>query len=845
MHFTEQPFSPSDSRSGQDTFQSAASLNHGFANGGTIVRGRILDVVAHARTYKVACDRGFGVLACCDASHSSLGLLGARSLNTYALGTQVLVYYHPQATFAVILCAFPDWIYDARQKLADAVVQGANVGMDNDQVHYTPLQLGGQGIVDFSANRPADSLHLGEWGAMSATGGRVFLDDFIAQLGIDEVTGVTALYFDQLLRVAGHNLQMRAAGLTFEGYDDEGEWSSVRGVSPYPWELLGGNYAAAVLSAELSIDDATGFRSRVEPSHDDQIPTFRSAEYEGYLGQGGKRVTQIPLRTSAVRRLSDSARKLIGVLDEVRGLDGAFGLRSAHSISLVKHPAIPAPQQTKRQEDPAGDSVVGGNYASCGLYSDASLPAHEISGEPANANAMPHVVEAAAVLDHVAYLFNWKGLHAFHYHNRDWYTPDESDLVDVPQTEFSSLASQHFLDAPAFVEATVDDRYGLTKYYLSTAGVSITPQGSISIVDAWGSEIRMSGGHVEIHAPGDLVRSAGRSIIDRAGYDAIYIANNCLESVANWGNVSIKANENVMVTGGNNRCGGILLQSLSSTIAAEASTAGDPVIGGIVLRAKHSAVSVLAGDVYIATNGWGDASAGRIVLDCGSNNASNSNIIMRADQVVTHAHSNIAQVIGPDDAPIVNEYWKAYVKMGTKFVVNAETFLWGCATVYGNLGVNGVIVSPLDNESGLTFDNDQIVNRNTTTTVSASKTEAGFLATTDVVALEFSFRPSTAYVASDYAICAPVWHQKYASGLDTIGVWHDQAFVDDGGHASSTFPGYTKWHTDHCYGEVALTMFDAADGVAVNRSSAIYETPALGAVTYVALEGHWPVITNP
>jgi hypothetical protein len=807
-----------------------------------------VDSIAHAGIYKVQCDRGVGVLQCCQLSHTSLGLVGARQLNTYPIGASVLVYYYPQSLYAILLGSMPDWFYDPRYKLADAIVQGSNVGLYNDIVHGFPVQLNGTGIIDFSANRPTDALQLGEFGAITETGMRVFLDSFLAQFGADETTMVSAHYFDQLLRVAGHNLQVWSSGHVFESIDDEGETSAVEAYSPYPWETLGVIDSSATPAAENSVQTATGSQTKFEPVHDDLLPVHRDVTYRGYLGQGGKRLVQAPKYGTEFSRMSDTGVTVNGLLDEMRGLDGSYGLRSAHSVVIAKSPAIPAPRKIKLAEDPAGDSVQGGNYLSCGLFGDSELEFHAVAGMPENLQDDPQVVEAAVILDYVSYLFNWKGLHAFHYHAKDWAVPDEADLIAAPVVAFSSLDDNFFMPSPAEIDVKVDDRYGLTKYFNSRASIVLTPRGGISIVDAWGSEIRMTGGHIEMHAAGDLIRTAGRSIVDRAGWDGVYIANNCLDVVANLGNVSIKADANVLITGGNNRCGGILLQSLADDIAVASSTTGEQVVGGIVIRAKNSMISMLSHDIFLATNAWGDATAGRIILNCGASTDGDGSIILRGNQVISHARSCVIDAIGQTNSMVVNEYWKDFSTITNRLVVRQQCYFWDCVTVYGNLGVNGFIVSPIDETSGLTATNDSITTRDMVSTADLVETETQFLYTeSDIENLEFSFRSSTVMQSTGFIAYEPVWHQMYRLGNDpsVIEVWLEQDFEDDATNISNAYPGKEVWVADDCYGQVDLAIYDMSTGAAKDRGSAVYETPVVDGVTFVGFHNNWLVIRNP
>src|SRR5687768_8463168 len=91
------PMSPSGTRPGQDPASAQGRERLGLHKGSQIVFGRIVDYIAYARTYKVQCERGIGVVRASDATHTSLGPTGPRQLNTYTVGTGVLLAYHPQS----------------------------------------------------------------------------------------------------------------------------------------------------------------------------------------------------------------------------------------------------------------------------------------------------------------------------------------------------------------------------------------------------------------------------------------------------------------------------------------------------------------------------------------------------------------------------------------------------------------------------------------------------------------------------------------------------------------------------------------------------------------------------
>ena len=128
----------------------------------------------------------------------------------------------------------------AELALSDFIHQSSRCGLRVDKTHSAPFGCDDHGgIADWSNGRPFDGMSLGEWGAITETGLRVFLDPFMVQLAVDEATGVFAFYHDQLLRLAGYNTQMFSGGHEIEVGVDQGEVHHYDGFTPYPWEQCG------------------------------------------------------------------------------------------------------------------------------------------------------------------------------------------------------------------------------------------------------------------------------------------------------------------------------------------------------------------------------------------------------------------------------------------------------------------------------------------------------------------------------------------------------------------------------------------------------------------------------
>lgn len=836
------PSSPSGTRSGADPTSAQTRARNQFGRGPFLTVGRVIDAIAYAHFYKVQLSDGLGTVRCCAGTQTSLRVTGPRQVNSYGPGDAVMVAYDPKGAFHYILCAVPDWLFDARAGVSDQVVQGSNVGLQSDQVHQYPyLTTGKGGIIDFSAGRPGDSLPGQEWGAISEHGLRILIDAMMAQVAVDEETGLFVFWWDQMTRLAGHNLQIRSSGHEREDLDDESEFSSVTGWNPYPWEVLGSFAPNDVPAVELTASDVqqgSRFRTRLEPVSDDQLAIFRELDFHGYLGQGGKQMIVGPDGTGVQTYAKPS--NLWGLAEVNRGLDGSIFTRSAHSVLFAKMPWIPGPKRKNRPESFNGDRTDN-NYASCGQF--GAGPAHAVQDSPSNSNSTPHVVESAAILDQAAYAFNWKGAHPFHYHNADWYLDQESDIaaftgITDASVPFADLETTHALPRAPYYEVTVDDRYGAVKYYANVAFFGLLPSGGFSAVDGWGSEQRMVAGNGEYHVPGDLIFTAGRNIVFKAGHNVAIEGLDSVEVVGSTNDVRILAGRKAMLSGGNQGEGGVLIESRATetSFTVAASPGDEDCISGIVIKSNTAAMHVSVQDFDLKTT------TGSILLDAFDHIATKSKQFRRH---LTEC------AIDFSSSGVIAEWWPNQARIVPDLVAHNDVYAGGNMAVVG-VGVFGpsvralaVKISPGSDATLLSSITTSISDRD----LSSERTESldeitWFVDNSDVEDLEFYFQTPASHLATDFEIVEPVWHQLARQSGQTMPTWTETAVGTANHDDTAPFPGYDAWFTQNGYGKQDSSFFDPTTNTAVDRDSS-YETPALAATAWVTLNTNWPIIKLP
>lgn len=799
----------------RDPTSSSAAHKGDLGRDTRVLLGRVVDVVAYTHFYKVQLERGAGTISCCAGGSTSFQVMGATQLQSYLPGTAVAVIRHHQLPFGIIVCAIPDWSIKAADGLSDVIVQGSNVGIRSDGVHTFPFSttLGG-GITDFSSRRPGDGLPIGEWGAISENGLAIFLDSLVAYLRVDEETGLFAFYENQLLRVTGHNLQMWSAGWHREDLDDENEWDSEDGWAPYLWEADGvfsadASRATVRTAADVQVD--TPYYSMYEPIETDRIPFHRRTEFRGYLGQGGRDALAAPPADISSNRLQDFT-VAPGLFEQVLGMDGQLGIRSARGIVIAKDPFISTPKRILRPDSPDGDNTT--TYKAAGTFGTG--PDHFVTGGPTGATPDTRYL---GIMDNYAYLFNWKSPHPFHYHTADWYLPQEADspaAAGYAAPVYTSLSSSQYLPTPAGISIRIDDRYGTVLCFPNRAMIALTEDGGIVFIDGWGSEYRMMGGEIRQACAGDSFNLPGRNAVTMAGYDVVHRANHSLYGSANWGDVRFKAEKQFMVLAGNDHCGGILLESRAAYPVFEADS-HDPIFSGIYLRTRNGPIVLAGQEMLFSTTLLGSSDHPRhIIMDVGSNKiVTNSSTFERR---LTKAAIDIFSDGG------INEFWSDFAQINSRVVINGplsyaslEVFDAACATARW---------ATLTTYAGAAAgDITELQNR------------------TEVATALFVWPTATEYHAASFILHEARWQQSARLAGETLPTWTENPVLDLSSNPTYPYPGLESWVDTEGYKQSNPLLYDDVTGVAITRGST-YETAAYSSITSLVLDGNYPVVIS-
>lgn len=608
--------------------QTGSSL-HSFERTAKLVTGLITDCTAIGNVYRVQFEKVKQPVVAYFGSRTSNSIVGAREVNTLQPGTMVVCLWHEQSCYAQILTTVPP-AGTAANLNQHSIIHGATRARV-DNAHKQPFRFDSNGYIPaMLAGRPYDATCVGEVGWITETGLKIILDSFMALMGVDEGCQLSFHYHDMLVRLAAYQFQLWTSVREQESFNDQEEAQDWTGYAMYPWENMGlgdrGNPARVLSPEEWQI--AEPHYGKMEPIDDYMMPWHREREFHGYLGQGGKHCVVAPAtelqgsaHASYVGGSGVSDAKFPGVFDQFITADGRFCLQSAKGISIVKRAAIMLPTRRRKPEEPNGDTEESYKFSS----KVGNGPEHKITGDIQTTGQDPAFNRALGVLDMHAYFFNYAGLHPFFYHDKDYKVFEESEAEwtggkSAEVAEYSQLASQMYLSADQYKQTwNIDHRYTEQSFYTTSCGIDFLDDGGVLIYDGFGGSIRMTGGSVEISAPGDVWMKSGRNTNIWGGFDVSIRAKNSWDITATERDGRLKAEKNMFIFGGNDSAGigGVLIESRGNGPLFNFDDPGEKIeMGGVVIRSKKSPFVVWSNEIYLRTGG-GDITPGPIVLDAG------------------------------------------------------------------------------------------------------------------------------------------------------------------------------------------------------------------------------------
>jgi hypothetical protein len=413
----------------------------------------------------------------------------------------------------------------------------------------------------------------------------------LAVLKGSELAQVQCFLLDDLVRIVSHNFQHYTALGEYNIYHDGAKIMAEFGATHKSGETYG---KPATTSEAGNTFQTTGSNTTDDSSDfyaidgDERIKAIE--RFKVFLGAVGDFVHFFVVRPhpDAIRTLggaNSSSKPDTGLSDVHLGTDGGVHIRSVKEIFIEKTNWIRVPHRIAAPDDPAGDDGSALKYDNKEPFEFSSVS--EIAG------LYPSLGHALQLRDYIAYTNEKLGYQNFKKHEKDFFVNDK----------FSQ--EQNIFDGGG---AGIDSetRLHLGMYKLKTAGIYLTPNGGITIRDAWNSAIVMEEGNIYLQPANDLVSQPLRHNIMKVGGKTTIVSKEDVDISSSEGSIRSKAEKMQYIY--SNKAGVIIQASgLENTRPQPDPTNADGKfiqnVGGIVLKSNLGIYNYALKDVLIYTEG--------------------------------------------------------------------------------------------------------------------------------------------------------------------------------------------------------------------------------------------------
>ena len=165
---------------------------------------------------------------------------------------------------------------------------------------------------------------------------------------------------------------------------------------------------------------------------------------------------------------------------------------------------------------------------------------------------------------------------------------------DVPQEEQLEPLKDQYDE-----KFTGSETVKLKKFDKRRAGMFIGEDGSVIIRDAWGSEIVMLGGNIQLSCAGNVMLLPGKTQLTIAGDDIVQKAQNSIDIHASEHDIRLSAARNMEILGGGDESeysGGVIIESRGSGMRpwkGDGDESGESsIISGITIRTKSQGIVI-------------------------------------------------------------------------------------------------------------------------------------------------------------------------------------------------------------------------------------------------------------
>lgn len=520
--------------------------------------------------------------------------MGARTFSPPNIGTEVLIWMPQDAKFGVIL----------GELHAPGVTDAYGAG----KVGNTDVDIFGK---DAAQNADIWEMNGFMINAGSGAGPDVFPGDYVIGNELQAAIGmlkflsvikgspqacIEAYVWDDLLRIISRNYQHRSAGAEHEMMCDSGEVDDIiertcqlaEGMGEDPDSASAEDAIKVAAAAAAGGAKVAGAAGGGGADKKNGVGRWRQRKFFGPLANMFQEFISKPSKGAG--KLSDNPDPDTGYRQNVVEMGGYELTRTVTGMRFHKCLQVAVPKRKHYPDDMNGAS---------GSPDRQPLEPFTFSTGPGPSG---HV---AQIRDQAAYIYNRLFPQRFLEKNKDWDVPDEAECPTIGTDGPPPGIGGFYREFPTMipVEASINDGR------LTAPGdaiIDLNDDGSIFLKDIWGSELRMSGGHIVISASKDIMMFAGGSLVSMAGDDVIVKAKKSMDLTTSEGQFRIYSTEDLFVHSKN---GGMLFSQDGPGYAYEPDKKGeerrlagilfkcgtDDQLGGFQVKASSAAFTLAGG----------------------------------------------------------------------------------------------------------------------------------------------------------------------------------------------------------------------------------------------------------
>lgn len=444
-------------------------------------------------------------------------------------------------------------------------------------------------LHDNSYGRPMD-LMSGDWLAVNAFLNHLFVGFNLASIGSERTSLKIHSMHDKAV--------LTADNFTSESVcSEEGRRQDLEGVIYFSKQAVTALEGLGVTSGiPFEPDSETGlWKTRAEK----QQGIFRHEAYEGLIVDGSWDCFSMPEPLEdKPRSRTEASKPPFGIGSIERTYDGRTSVRSAADIDISRSIYTQIPRELM----PEDDEKTFPEPAEAVSWQDDQKLSPEDYPDAAAIRPNEEYEHNSSKFDRArmrARTNNWK-LHSIQDFNTTYGIEEDSSYLN----KLPYLDGEQAYALPQAIELTDPATGGKRTYYASESHIRQLPDGSISISDGYGSEIRFTRGRILISPASDLELRSGRDTLMMAARHATINAGKDLYAQAANGSVQMKAENNFKILGGNSGRGSVMVEGRGTE------PYGDTDKGQGVIIKSHKGAAFTGQDVYVGVYDDTDTSPG-------------------------------------------------------------------------------------------------------------------------------------------------------------------------------------------------------------------------------------------